>query len=560
MSSFSLAARYAFRELRSGLGGFRIFIACLALGVAAIAGAGSLNQAIQTGLEDDAQLLLGGDLQARMTYREVNTEERAALDAAGDVSEQITMRSMARSVDDTSGETRERTLIELKAVDRLYPLYGALDLSPALPLQDVLAQRDGYWGTAVDPVLKMRLDITVGDIIRVGEASLEVRAFINKEPDRVISFATAGPRVMVARGAMAETELIQPGSLISNIYNVRVTNGLNPDDIRESWKNDFPDAGWRLRGLRQAAQSLEIFLDNVTLFLTLVGLTALLTGGIGVANASRAYLDGRMTTIATLKCLGAPGDLIFTIYAIQLTVLSVIGIALGLLIGAGVPYVAANSIGGMLPVEARFGLYVEPLIKAAVFGVLSAAVFALWPLAKARDIPAVALFRQFLGDIHRWPRKRYMIGLIVLGTALAAFTILTADRPSFAFFFVAGAAISMVLFRFAAGGVMKLAANVSNKRGGVTSGRPTLRLAMANLYRPGNPTTSVVLSLGLGLSVLVCIALLEANLNAQINGELPDQAPSMFFIDIQPTQTEQFSAIIEAQDGVEKFTLASMIR
>jgi putative ABC transport system permease protein len=560
MSSFSLAARYAFRELRSGLGGFRIFIACLALGVAAIAGAGSLNQAIQTGLEDDAQLLLGGDLQARMTYREVNTEERAALDAAGDVSEQITMRSMARSVDDTSGETRERTLIELKAVDDLYPLYGALDLSPASPLQDVLAQRDGYWGTAVDPVLKTRLDITVGDIIRVGEASLEVRAFINKEPDRVISFATAGPRVMVARGAMAETELIQPGSLISNIYNVRVTNGLNPDDIRESWKNDFPDAGWRLRGLRQAAQSLEIFLDNVTLFLTLVGLTALLTGGIGVANASRAYLDGRMTTIATLKCLGAPGDLIFTIYAIQLTVLSVIGIALGLLIGAGVPFIAANSIGGMLPVEAQFGLYVEPLIKAAVFGVLSAAVFALWPLAKARDIPAVALFRQFLGDIRRWPRKRYLIGLIVLGAALAAFTILTADRPSFAFFFVAGAAISMVLFRFAAGGVMKLAANVSNKRGGVTSGRPTLRLAMANLYRPGNPTTSVVLSLGLGLSVLVCIALLEANLNAQINGELPDQAPSMFFIDIQPTQTEQFSAIIEAQDGVEKFTLASMIR
>lgn len=560
MPSFSLAARYAFRELRSGLSGFRIFIACLALGVAAIAGAGSLNQAIQSGLEEDAQLLLGGDVQARLTYREVNAEERAALEAAGDVSGQITMRSMARSVDSTTGDTRERTLIELKAVDNLYPLYGALDLSPALSLSEVLAQRDGMWGTAVDPVLKSRLKIEVGDIIRVGEAALEVRAFINKEPDRVISFATAGPRVMVAQGAMPETELVQMGSLITYLYNVRVTNGGDPEAIKESLKTDFPDAGWRIRGLRQAAQSLEIFLDNVTLFLTLVGLTALLTGGIGVANASRAYLDGRMTTIATLKCLGAPGDLIFTIYAIQLTVLSVIGIALGLLIGAGVPFVAANSIGGMLPVEARFGVYSGPLIKATVFGILSAAVFALWPLAKARDIPAVALFRQFLSEIRRWPRKRYMAALIILGTALGAFTVLTADRPSFAFFFVIGAALSLVLFRFAASGVMKLAANMSSKRGGVTSGRPTLRLAMANLYRPGNPTTSVVLSLGLGLSVLVCIALLEANLNAQINGELPDQAPSMFFIDIQPNQADDFREIVQAQPGVDKVMLASMIR
>jgi len=560
MTSFSISARFAFRELRSGLAGFKIFIACLALGVAAIAGASSLNEAIQKGLEEDAQLLLGGDIQARLSYREVNDEERAALNAAGEISEQISMRSMARSVDPATDETLERTLIELKAVDDLYPLYGAMELRPDTSLATIISNSDGYWGAAVDPVLKTRLRIDVGDIIRIGEAELQVRAFIDREPDRVISFATAGPRVMVAKEAMPETELIQLGSMISYVYNVRVTGDVPAETLREKLKEDFPDTGWRLRGLRQAARSLEIFLDNVTLFLTLVGLTALLTGGIGVANAARAYLDGRMNTIATLKCLGAPGGMIFTIYAIQLTVLSVAGIALGLLIGVVVPFIAAQSIGGMLPVEARFGVYGWPLVKAAVFGVLSAAVFALWPLAKAREIPAVALFRQFLSDIRKWPRKRYLTGLFVLGGALGLFTILTADRPLFAFFFVAGAALSMVLFQFAAIGVMNFAARISNKRGGVTSGRPTLRLALANLYRPGNPTTSVVLSLGLGLSVLVCIALLEANLNAQINGELPDEAPSMFFIDIQPEQTEQFRTIVEAQQGVEKVTLASMIR
>jgi putative ABC transport system permease protein len=558
--SLSLAVRYAFRELRSGLSGFRIFIACLALGVAAIAGAGSLNQAIQAGIEEDAQLLLGGDLQVTLTYREVSDEERTPLEAAGTVSEQITMRSMARSTDAVTGETRERTLIELKAVDDIYPLYGAMALTPALPLDEVLALRGGGWGAAVDPVLRTRLDIDIGDTIRVGEASLEVRAFIDKEPDRVISFATAGPRVMVAQAAMPETELVQLGSLVTYVYNVRVDPGIDAEALRSTLRDDFPDAGWRVRGLRQAARSLEIFLDNVTLFLTLVGLTALLTGGIGVANASRAYLTGRMSTIATLKCLGAPGELIFMIYAIQLTVLSAAGIALGLLIGVGVPFIAANAIGDMLPVDARFGIYAAPLVNAGVFGILSASVFALWPLAKAREIPAVALFRSFLSDIRRWPRKRYLTGLILLGLALCVFTIATADRPRFAFFFVLGAGASMVLFRFAAIGVTNLAQKLSSKRGGVTSGRPTLRLAMANLYRPGNPTTSVVLSLGLGLSVLVCIALLEANLNEQINGELPEQAPSMFFIDIQPEQTETFREIVEAQDGVDKLTMASMIR
>ena len=560
MNQLSLSARYAFRELRSGLAGFRIFIACLALGVAAIAGAGSLNEAIQAGLAEDAQLLLGGDLQAQLSYREVNDEERVALEAAGDVSAHVAMRSMARSFDAATNETRERTLIELKAIDDLYPLYGAMETTPDLPLAEIIANRDGYWGAAVDPVLKTRLRIDVGDIIRIGEAELQVRAFINREPDKVISFATAGPRVMIAWDAMPETELIQLGSMLSYVYNVRVTSDVPAETIRNQLGEAFPDAGWRLRGLRQAARSLEIFLDNVTLFLTLVGLTALLTGGIGVANAARAYLDGRMTTIATLKCLGAPGEMIFTIYAIQLAVLSVAGIALGLLIGLIIPFIAAQSIGSMLPVEARFGVYLEPLVKAAIFGVLSAAVFALWPLAKAREIPAIALFRRFLSDIRKWPRKRYLTGLIILGGALGAFTILTADRPLFAFFFVIGAALSMVLFRFAAGGVMSYAARLSNKRGGITSGRPTLRLALANLYRPGNPTTSVVLSLGLGLSVLVCIALLEANLNAQINGELPKEAPSMFFIDIQPAQTEEFRSIVEAQPGVEKLTMASMIR
>ena len=278
---------------------------------------------------------------------------------------------------------------------------------------------------------------------------------------------------------------------------------------------------------------MERFLDNVTLFLTLVGLTALLTGGIGVANAVRAHLLGRLHTIATLKCLGAPADTVFSIYLIQLALLAFVGIAIGLVLGATIPFIAANTLGDLLPVKAEFGLYPSALFKATVFGALTAALFTLWPLARARDIPPAALFRSLLVDKGQLPRRKYLILIGLIATALAMFTIATAERPLYAFYFVSGAAVSMMLFHVAATGVMKFAARMTSGRNSPTAGRPTLRLALANLYRPGSPTTSVVLSLGLGLSVLVAIALVESNLNAAISEGLPADAPSMFFVDIQ---------------------------
>jgi len=559
-NNLPLSLRFALRELRGGVSGFWIFLACLALGVAAIAGAGSLNEAFQTGITEDAQFLLGGDAQAQLSYRQATSEEMAVLRSAGEVSYVMRMRSMARSTNQETGNVRARTLIELKAVDDYYPLYGELELDPPIGLRDALALENGIWGAAIDPHLLSRLGIQVGETISVGEAKLKVRAVVRHEPDRVITFATSGPRVMIASEAMGETELVQEGSLITRLYNVRFNGNDTAASLRSRLHEQFPDAGFRVRGLNQAAQGLQSFLDNVTLFLTLVGLTALLTGGIGVANAVKAYLDGRINTIATLKCLGAPGDLIFRIYLVQLAALASLGILIGLFVGSLIPFTAAQIIGDMLPIEARFGFYAKPTIKAAVFGLLMAAVFALWPLARAREVPAVALFRSLVAHTRLWPQNKYVFVLAGIAAVLAAFTILTAEHPRFAVFFVLGAAAALLLFRFAASFVMKLAARLTAKHGGVSSGRPTLRLALVNLYRPGSPTTSVVLSLGLGLSVLVTIALLEANLNAQINGRLPDEVPSMFFIDIQPHQTEQFEAAVNAVPGVEKVQLASMIR
>ena len=555
----SLAFRFAVRELRGGMRGFRIFLACIIIGVAAIAGAASLNQSVKAGIQADARPLLGGDLQIDNDTYPATEEQIAAMKQGGDVAALIQMRSMAR-VENAAGEVGTRGLIELKAVDEFYPLYGELILSPAGPLAEALNAREGIFGAAIDPTLLTRLQVNVGDRIKIGEATFEVRATIAQEPDRAISFTTIGPRVLMSHEALKATELVQPGSLVEHEYNIRVTGSETATQIRERLEADFPNAGWRIRGLDRAAAGLDRFLDNVTLFLTLVGLTALLTGGIGVANAVRAHLMGRLNTIATLKCLGAPADTIFAIYLIQLSFLAMVGIVIGLAIGAAIPFAAAAALGDTLPVAAKFGLYPIALLQAGIFGVLTAALFALWPLARARDIPPVALFRNVLADDGRWPRGKYMVAIVLVGLALAGFTIATAERPDYAAAFVVGSAVAMVLFGFAAKGVMRFAARMTQGRNSPTAGRPSLRLAFANLYRPGSPTTSVVLSLGLGLSVLVAIALLESNLNQQLADGLPSDAPSMFFVDIQPHQEELFRKTVTTAPGVNKVTTAAMIR
>ncbi len=559
MGQLPLPLRFALRELRGGMRGFRIFLACIAIGVTAIAAATSMNQSVEAGIAADAQPLLGGDLQARISTRPLGAAEIEGLQTGGTVSRNVELRSMARTESET-GEVLKRALIELKGVDGNYPLYGTLTLDPVMNLSDALAEKDGVWGAVIDTALINRLALKVGDRFKVGEAELQLRASLVYEPDRSISFTTAGPRVLISDGALAATQLVRDGSMIDYTYNIRVDAPTDPEAIRLRLLDQFPDAGWRLRGLNQAARGLDAFIDNVTLFLTLVGLTALLTGGIGVANAVRAHLNGRLVTIATMKCLGAEADTIFNTYLIQLSVLASVGIGIGLVAGAVIPMIAAVALGDLLPVKAKLGIYPAALGQAAVFGALTAALFTLWPLARARDIPPVALFRNLLAAPNQWPCGKYMIAVVITALALGAFTIATAEREDLAAWFVIGSGVALLLFSLAARGVMKLAAKLSAGRNSATAGRPSLRLALANLYRPGSPTTSVVLSLGLGLSVLVAIALLQANLDRQIREGLPADAPSMFFIDIQPDQRAEFTTLVQGMPGVQKVITANMIR
>ena len=401
IAGWRLALRLARRELRGGVAGFRILIACLMLGVAAIAGVGSLSHALLTGLAEDAREILGGDIAIRVVHEPAGAAEQRWLATEGDIARTIEMRAMARA--DTA--TASRTLVELKAADDVWPLFGTLTTSPALPRAALFARQGTLWGAAVDANLLDRLGVAVGDTVRIGEAHFQIRATIDREPDRASGSGlfSLGPRVLIAYQAIADTELIQPGSLAYYHYRIRLPAGTDAGAWVTQLRTVFPDAAWRVSTLDNASPQLKRLIDRTTLFLTLVGLTALLVGGVGVANAVRAWLDGKVAVIATLKCLGAPAALVFRIYLLQILALSAIGIAAGLVLGAAVPLVAADLLQAYLPVAARIDLYAKPLVVAALFGLLTAAAFAIWPVARAGAVPAASLFRNLVVPLRMRP-------------------------------------------------------------------------------------------------------------------------------------------------------------
>jgi putative ABC transport system permease protein len=533
---WSVPLRFAARELRGGLRGFYVLILCIGLGVMAIAGVGSLSESLAGGLAREGRTILGGDISFALFHREASAQERELLARYGRVSDAATLRAMARTAD------KRQALVEIKAVDKLYPLYGTAQLEPAMPLADALAARDGVYGAAVDIALLTRLDLKVGDRVDVGNAPIEIRAVLRSEPDKLAGGIGFGPRLLVSIDALRATGLLQPGSLVRWHYRVALRSNDTSDNavkalIAETEKQ-FPEAGWEIRSRDNASPQLERNIERFTQFLTLVGLTALLVGGVGVANAVRSHLERRRDTIATMKSLGATGGRVFAIYLVQVMAIAAIGTVAGLVVGAALPFLIAYAFGSVLPLPLDPALQWTQLALAAMFGLLTALAFALWPLGRAHDIPVSALFREAVSGRWSLPRKPYLLAAVLVTLALAALSILLSYDKRIATVFVAASAATFLLLYLIALLIMRIAARLPRSK--ITA----LRIAIANIHRPGALTPSVVLSLGLGLAVLVIVVQIDGNLRRQFEGALPDRAPAFFFVDIQNADAARFDDFI----------------
>ena len=592
------ALRFAARELRHGvhgLRGFGVFLGCLALGVAAIAGVLSTASSIVTGLRTDGREVLGGDLAVRAVYQDLSREERADVErAAAELSHFAEMRTMARR---PGREAEESVLVELKAVDGHYPLFGAFEArrgdGAAVSLPRGLRHADGRWGALVEPSLIDRFELEEGNpIITIGGIELEVRGAIEREPDRAGSGGPFGlwPRVLVSLDALAESGLLREGSLVYHQYAVRLPAGARADTVREQLSERLRDGGWQVRTYEDAAPGIQRMVERLGSFLSLVGLTALLVGGVGVSNAVRAWLDRRLAVVATLKCIGASRRVVFSTYLVQLMVIAGLGVLAGLAAGALAPVAVGRLLDNLLPTPIALGVYPGVLALSALFGLLTAVTFTVWPLSRAQETPAAALFRG-IGLGARAGRPEHLAAALAGGALLAALAVVSAPDRVFAAWFVGGAALTLLAFRGAGWAVVQAARALNRPPGRAapsTTGRraavrirralnrpppgppahgrprsrlgPRLRMAVSNLYRPGNATADVVLSLGLGLTVLVTVALVEGNLRRGIVESLPEDAPAFFFLGVEADRLDRFRETVAGVDGARRFRSVPFLR
>lgn len=548
--SLRLAARFARREMRGGLRGFRLLLACLALGVAAIAAVGSVRAAIEAGLTREGAALLGGDAELDFTYRFATPEERSWIaDTATRLSEVVEFRSMA-----VVGE--DRALTQIKGVDDAYPLVGSMALSPDIPLSEALAPQDGIAGAVMERALSDRLGLTPGDTFQLGTGTYRLTALIQREPDSAGSGFALGPRTLLHTKALDGSGLLAPGTLFNSKYRIDLPPEADLDALKTQATDQFKNSGMRWTDSRNGAPGVARFVERLSAFLVLVGLSGLAVGGVGVSAAVRAYLNGKTGVIATLRALGADRSTIFQTYFIQIGVLSLLGISMGLFLGGLVPLLLSPIIEARLPVPASFSLYPAPLIEAALYGLLTALVFTLWPLARSEDVRAATLFRDSWDSGQRLPAPRYLVVIALMTALLVAMAGWFNGSWWLTLWTLGGIAGALLILAMAASLVRLLARKLARRM----RGHPRLRWALAAISGQGEGAGAVVLSLGLGLSVLAAVGQIDGNLRNAISGNLPDVAPSYFFVDIQKDQIDGYTERLENDPAVTRIDSAPMLR
>jgi len=546
----SLALSIALRELRAGAGRLSIFVLCIALGVAAVAAIGSLSASFDEALARQGRLLIGGDLSFELIHRQADSAERAALESLGEVSESASFRAMARSAEGKSA------LVEVKAVDNAYPLYGDVSITRAERPGPVWRDPDVV---LVERTLLDRLNLDIGSKIAIGDATVTIGGILGEQPDRLADRLAYGPKLLMFRDTLAHTGLVQPGSLIRWTYRVKLPEARSADkeflvETRNNVEKQFPQSGFAIHDWTDPAPSLRRDADRFTQFISFVGLTALLLGGIGVGNAIRSYMAKKREVIATFKCLGATSRLVLLVYLIQALLLATVGIAIGLLIGALTPALLAALYADALPITLAVEPHPMPLIAAALAGLLTMVLFVLWPLGRAASVSPAVLMRAHLTEERErspWP---YAVGSAVAGIALFALAIAGSEERAITASISAGIVLAFLLLTGFGLLVQRLAAKL--RRAKPTS----LALAIASIGGPGSPARAIAVSLGLGLGLLVATALIHRALLKEIEGNIEADAPAYYFVDVEESDIGKFGDTVKAIVPDAKLDDAPMLR
>ncbi len=526
MMGWRTAWTIARRDLSARFRGLRLLLVCLFLGVGALAAIGSLTGAIGKELSTRGRAILGGDVEISVWQRSATPTESAAFARLGTVSGGYRMQAMARAGDLAAP-------VELKAVDQAWPLVGRLVLSDG---RTVGAPAEGEVWIAQGAA--DRLGVGPGATIAIGTAALKVGGIIADEPDRLSEGFALGPVVIAHQDAPAKAGLLAPGAMYRAKYRIALPAAVDPEKVVDSLKQQFPSSGFELRTRERAAPGAERFVARMGDFLILVGLAALVIAGIGIGSGVSSYLEARRGAVATLKVLGATSGDIARVYLLQIGAAALVGSIAGLAAGVLVTPLLAKALGQLLPVAGGFTLDPWALLRAALFGLLVATVFAAPPLLAARRFPAMALFRARVAPLSsQWRDAAMPVGVGLAG--IVGLSLIGSRQPEMVLGFLGGAAVVLFLLGALGWSIRRLAARLPRPA------RPLLRIALSNLHRPGAQTGALVTALGFGLSAFVLLAAIQTSLDANIQSRVPQRAPDYFVLDVPRDRAGEFTRTVQ---------------
>ncbi len=454
----------------------------------------------------------------------------------------------------------DAALIEIKAVESSWPTLGAAVFAPPMSLEDALGEKDGVFGAAVEEALLARLNLKLGDVIRIGEANFAIRTLLVSEPDRLATGVGLGPRVLMSQAALDATKLVQPGSLVR--WTTRVVMGRPGDEpdnaavqaFMDEAKRTFPQAGWDARSRLAISPDFSRDLDRFAEFLALAGLLSLVVGGVGVANAAQGFVERKRATLAILKAIGATGSSVVGLALIEFAIVALIGALAGAALGSAIPFAVNWLFGSLLPIPLAPSISPSVIGLGLIYGLLTALAFSIAPLGRAHDLPVTTLIRDMIEERRGWPRKRYLAGATLAGAALVALAVLTSPQRSVAAMVAGSTVAAFLALRLVAFGVAYLARRTPRSR------FVEWRMALAAIHRPGALTPSVVLSLGLGLTALVALTLIDANMRAELRHSEPGVTPSFFFLDVRGADAGAFVDFVKREAPGVKISETPMMR
>ena len=595
----------AWREIRGSWRQFVFFLACLAVGVGAVVGIELFATNVESLILRDARSLLGGDLEIRAAHQ-LSESGRETLDDLSARHVEVThvrelvgmaaVPSMAYSQtpdDDcpspcTPGSSpgqalsqREREfgaqatqLVELKAVEDQYPLYGQVEMTPQQSLPDSLAPLDcpslPCFGAVVQESLLISFGLQLHDHLKIGQAWFAVTGVLIKEPDRVSSAFSLGPRVLISRQALQATDLVKPGSRIRERYLLRVPESLALGPLRGELQGRLGSEGAGVSSYRDAQPRIRRFLDQLTTYLGLIGLTSLFVGGIGIACTIHGFMRHKLTTVAILKTLGADAGLLLRVYLLQSLFMGCLGSMGGVALGIGLQRLLPALLGDLIPVAVSSQVTVLPLGKGLLVGVVTTFCFTIWPLLAIREIPPALVFRREVEQPpatagSRWKlirdavigvvRDRHRLGTaVMMGCGLTVLATWQARSLTLGALFIVAFCAAVILLQVGVWALLHGLDKLPRPRSFV------IRQALGNVQRPGNFTRGMAVAIGVGVMVIVTVALVKSSLLIALGERIPKDAPTFFFIDIQPDQREAFEEIVQREAAQAPYRLTPVVR